>query len=80
MSYYHVAEIGLYPARKYAYDTNGNLTYQGFAVAGANPSESNWAIMKFSYDSSDNLLSTKFPDGKSSYEYCWNNREIYTYE
>jgi len=77
--YQHIAEISLYPSKRYEYDNNGNLIYQGFGEPGALETDKKWCILKNFFDTSNNLIATKVVEGTVKYEYKWSERNTYNY-
>jgi hypothetical protein len=66
------------------YDGASNLIYQGFARPGAPTSSAVWQISKHTYDGSNNITSTIWPENAngnvtSEYYYVWDDRASYTY-
>jgi len=64
--------------------TGTNLTYKGFARAGASTSAAVWQIAFLTYDGSNNLLSIQWPqnsygEASTEYQFVWANRATYTY-
>lgn len=64
--------------------TGTNLIYAGFARPGTSSSDTGWKIMKLTYDGSDNLLTTTYPENalgaaSSDNEFIWDSRAGYTY-
>lgn len=53
-----------------------NMTYYGYAVAGASPSSSIWKI--FRIDETSGMVK-QYADGNTNYDNSWNNRTSLTY-
>jgi hypothetical protein len=65
-------------AKRFAYDVNGAIEYEGTAEAGTLDGESKWLIKKFIY--TDGVLtSVAFPNGRAMFTAEWDERENYTY-
>ena len=77
--YYHEADISIHASRRYGYDMNNNLVYQGYALPGAEDTDSLWMIIKHEYDANNNLIASKCVEGTVAYTYKWDERENYTY-
>ena len=68
-------------SKQYAYDSNGNLQYEGFAVPGSATSAAVWAIRKFTYTSMSpyQTLTETWAGGSSSFTNIWDNRASFSY-
>jgi len=62
-----------------AYDVSGNVEYLGKAQAGARTSQPRWRISRFTYDASNNLLSTETSFGNNDDQYIWDDRATLNY-
>lgn len=66
------------------YDVSNNLIYSGFARPGASEDSLVWQISKHTYDGSNNMTSSTWPQNanggaSSEYQFSWTNRATYTY-
>ncbi len=61
------------------YAAGSNKIYEGYAAPGTATSAAAWQIVKYTYDGSDNRLTTKFAGGTNDYNQVWDNRASLSY-
>jgi hypothetical protein len=64
---------------KFDYDGSGNMIYTGWAQTGTLSSESNWRIMKQTFNGSSQLTDIQWPNGSTAFSFVWDNRAALTY-
>ena len=64
--------------KKYDYDVDGNLIYEGWAAVGSATSAAVWSVKKYVYSTS-NLTSEVWADGNVDSDNIWDNRTSLTY-
>ncbi len=64
--------------RKYAYDSNGRLEYEGEAEPGTLVTEGKWRIQKYTYSGIEET-GKQYPNGDNANIYIWNSRATHTY-
>lgn len=64
--------------KKFDYDSNNYLIYEGWAAPGSLTSTAVWAIRKYTYSGS-NLVTTQWADGDTNEDNMWDNRVALTY-
>ncbi len=74
-------EIGYKQRLSYVASGNGagQVEYVGYAHPGALTSEAKWQIRKFTYDSSNRVISVDFADGDDDFDNIWDNRTSLVY-
>lgn len=67
---------------KILYDrtTTANVVYVGKAAGGSSEDAQVWSIKKVSLDTSGNVTSIEWPEGKEDPSYAWTNRSTLEYE
>lgn len=58
-------------------EVSSSLTYVGYAVLGADPSQPVWKIKKIT--TSGTVTSIQYPDGKKTFSFIWDDRTTLTY-
>ena len=70
-------EADLLQAR-YAY-TGTSVQYIGYAQPGAQETEREWVIIKYTYNASSLVTKKTFANGSKSFDCAWSDREGYSY-
>lgn len=64
---------------KQDYDSNNNAIYIGWAQPGTATSDSAWRILRQSFNASNLMTGTDFPNGSPGFAWVWDNRASYSY-
>jgi hypothetical protein len=57
-----------------------NIMYSGLADPGTLPSEPKWRIQERLHSDNGQLLSVKFAEGQTAFNYVWDDRESLIYK
>jgi hypothetical protein len=60
-------------------ESNPNIIYRGYAVAGANVAAAVWAIKKTVSNANGDVTTTTWADGNQNFDNIWNNRATLVY-
>jgi hypothetical protein len=73
-------------AKRYAFDADDNLVYEGWAVPGTATSAAGWAIKRYTYVAADgspasyyNRTEEAWASGTSDMSSVWDNRAVLVY-
>jgi YD repeat-containing protein len=68
--------------KRWDWDASNNLIYEGRALASLNSAvtDAEWAIRKFTYDSSNRQTIMQWADGNRMADNVWNDRATLAYQ
>jgi hypothetical protein len=72
-------EATLLLQQSFQYDASGNIIFIGYSAPGSLKSDSTWLIIRNYYDSSDQMVDSRFADASINFDKIWDNRSYYSY-
>jgi hypothetical protein len=71
-------ESGPHYTKRFIYDVNHNVTYQGIAEPGSSTASAVWKIIKYTLSGND-TTAILFAEGSDSFSFVWDNYLSYNY-